>query len=153
MWECNVVQVCIQREFDSFIIKALCWVKLIYICKWHLTAYFISVWSKYLNKFHHFMYLSVFFTLKWINFKLQLSNSHCCILSINNSTFTSQYPLTTHTTSAISNYNLPTYTVTYFQSTILYLHRSIPRPHGHYTRHNCYISFSYIWQLFPHQFI
>ena len=48
---------------------------------------------------------------------------------INNSTFTSQYPMNTHTTSAILNYDLPTSTVTYFQLTTLHLHLSIPWPH------------------------
>ena len=58
-------------------------------------------------------------------------NFHCYIFPINNSTFTSQYPLTTHTTFVISNYNLPTPTVTYFQLTTLlvHLHLSIPWPH------------------------
>ena len=56
-------------------------------------------------------------------------NFHCCMFPIKNSIFTSQYPLTTHTTSAVTNYNLPTHTVTYFQLTIPYLNLSIPWPH------------------------
>ena len=71
---------------------------------------------------------SAFFTLKFMKLKLLPSSCHFCIFPINNSTFTSQYPLTTHTTSAISNYNLPTPTVTYFQLTILHLHLSIYWP-------------------------
>jgi len=67
--------------------------------------------------------------------KLWPPSSHCYIYPINNSTFTSQYPLTTHTTSAITNYNLPTPTVTYFQLTILHLRLSIPWPHTPHLSH------------------
>ena len=68
----------------------------------------------------HYEFMCIFVTLNSLILNCKL------LFSINNSTFTSQYPLTTHTTSAISNYNLPTPTVTYFQLTILHLHLSIP---------------------------
>ena len=64
-----------------------------------------------------------FVDLKFI--KIYSPHFHCCIFPINNSTFTSQYPLTSHTTFAISNYNFRNRPVTHFQLTIPHLHLSI----------------------------
>ena len=87
---------------------------LLHICNKHIHIY-VSVSHDHTTQICHI--------------ELYPPNPHRYIFPIINSTFTSQYSLTTHTTSVKSNYKLPAPTVTYFQLSILHLHLSIPSPY------------------------
>ena len=82
-----------------------------------------------------------------MNWARELNRGTCTVMWVSPHTFTSQYPLNTNTTSAISNYNLPTPTVTYFQLTIPHLHLAIPWPHTQHPPHLAILYLSPIFQI------